>query len=91
MTMSITIRRTGRGLTALVLAGSVAAAGCNDFLTGGDLEKDPTAPLTATNKYFPSGLARIPRGLFPTETVSTICDFASIKLIVPAFSLLTQT
>ena len=57
MTMSITTRRTGRALTALVLAGSVAAAGCNDFLTGGDLEKDPTAPLTATNKQLFVGVS----------------------------------
>src|SRR6476661_979853 len=55
--MSITTRRTGRALTALVLAGSVAAAGCNDFLTGGDLEKDPTAPLTATNKQLFVGVS----------------------------------
>jgi hypothetical protein len=37
-----------RAFAALAL--SLSVAGCNDYLTGGELSTDPTSPLTATNK-----------------------------------------
>ena len=40
---------TGRRAFA-ALALSLIAAGCNDYLTGGELSTDPTSPVTANNK-----------------------------------------
>ena len=44
--MTITLRRIALPAAAALLLG--AAAGCKDFLTGGDLSNDPNRPLTAT-------------------------------------------
>jgi starch-binding outer membrane protein, SusD/RagB family len=43
-------RRPARALAALSLAGALGAAGCNDFLTGGELDTDPNNPAVATNR-----------------------------------------
>jgi hypothetical protein len=43
------MNRTLRGL-ALAAAAGLGAAGCNDFLTGGDLTSDPNRPLAATSQ-----------------------------------------
>ena len=44
--MTITLRRIALPAAAALLLG--AAAGCKDFLSGGDLSTDPNRPLTAT-------------------------------------------
>ena len=44
------VRRPARALAALLAAGALAAAGCNDFLSGGELDTDPNAPTAATNQ-----------------------------------------
>lgn len=40
--------RAARALAAAAALSAVAAAGCRDFLTGGDLSNDPNRPLAAT-------------------------------------------
>ena len=43
------VRRPARALTALLVAGALTAAGCNDFLTGNsEIENDPNRPTNAT-------------------------------------------
>jgi starch-binding outer membrane protein, SusD/RagB family len=44
-----TRRRTG-ALAALALVGAMGLAGCNDYLTGGELDHDPINPPSATNR-----------------------------------------
>jgi hypothetical protein len=43
-------RRTARALGALAVVAAVGAAGCNDFLEGGELTTDPVRPTVATNR-----------------------------------------
>jgi hypothetical protein len=43
-------RRSARALGALAVIGAVGAAGCNDFLEGGELTTDPVRPTVATNR-----------------------------------------
>lgn len=49
-------RRLRPALAAVLLgAASLAGAGCNDFLTGGDLSSDPNRPLNATSRQLFAG------------------------------------
>lgn len=42
--------RATRTFALLALLGAVGVSGCNDFLTGGELDTDPNRPATATNR-----------------------------------------
>lgn len=50
MTNHIAPRRRARGLAALAALALLGTAGCNDFLTGGELDNDPNRPPEATNR-----------------------------------------
>ena len=50
MTMNLAPRRRARGLAALAALALLGTAGCNDFLTGGELDNDPNRPPEATNR-----------------------------------------
>jgi len=56
VTIPNAIRRPARALAALVAAGALAAAGCNDYLTGGELSNDPNNPSAATNRQLFTGI-----------------------------------
>jgi starch-binding outer membrane protein, SusD/RagB family len=49
-------RRPARALAALAAVGALAAAGCNDFLTGGELSTDPNNPTATTNRQLFTGI-----------------------------------
>ena len=56
MTIPTIARRRGRALAALALAGALGAAGCDDYLTGGELSEDPNRPTAATNAQLFTGV-----------------------------------
>lgn len=56
MSIHNAVRRPARALAALALAGAVGAAGCTDFLTGGELDNDPNRPTAASNQQLFAGI-----------------------------------
>lgn len=50
MTNTFAPRRRARGLAALAALALLGTAGCNDFLSGGELDNDPNRPPEATNR-----------------------------------------